>query len=190
MEPKETVELWLLVNVDSGMSGHRDIELYPVTLGDKYHNDEQPRYRNGSYDYEHNPYQYELGELRLAHSIGNTSYDRTPIEYNQLNYHRLYSVELEQAKRMVKTLESIGNKLEKVQKAEGSSANFGQYVLRFARAIGAKGVVVEIENTKRYNGWSTEYDYRQYTGGDMVWHINSVVDAARESLCPKMQEAA
>ena len=58
-------------------------------------------------------------------------------------YRELYSVELNDAEKMVKTLRTLHSKREKMTETEGYTTTFGQAVNRFARMIGASCVLIE-----------------------------------------------
>ena len=58
-------------------------------------------------------------------------------------YRELYSVELNDAERMVKTLRTLRSKRARMTEAEGYPTTFGQVVNRFARMIGASCVLIE-----------------------------------------------
>jgi hypothetical protein len=56
-------------------------------------------------------------------------------------YERVIRLELQHAELMTKTLKALHRKMETLRNLEGQPADFGQFVNRFARALGAKGVV-------------------------------------------------
>jgi hypothetical protein len=191
METKEKpVEIWLLLSVDNKSNDHNEVTLHPVTLHeDRWHTDGQPHYRNGDYDHNENPYGYELSQLEMFQAVYVTSYrGEQPRmgEYDKLCYRNIYAVELDLALRMAKTLDSIGKKLDKMYKEQGPVESFGQYALRFVRAIGAKGIIVRDEGSAISKGWSTTYDWHQIAdAATIVYRVNQAADELHKAMNPE-----
>lgn len=59
----------------------------------------------------------------------------------RLSYRGHYEVTLATAELMVKTLRTLERKLERAQETDGEPKSLSQWVLRFARAAGAEGVL-------------------------------------------------
>lgn len=96
----------------------------------------KPRWENTRYDWQ-NPTAYDVEDFVI----------RAQMNKSNINWH-VYAweaqfkcpgyVDLERAQRMVKTLQAVDRGLKKVREVDGPERSFGQYVLRVARALGAK----------------------------------------------------
>jgi len=98
-------------------------------------------------------------------------------------YHDVYSVDLRKAERMAKTLKAVSVKLDKINETRGYVQSFGEYVGRIAEAIGAKGIGVDLDKTRR-NGYRWEW----MPIGDGVNRVNRMIWQWVEDGKPKPQE--
>ena len=58
-----------------------------------------------------------------------------------VEYRNLYSVDLGAATRILKTLQTIARRMDRMAEREGQPQSFGQFVNRFMRAIGATAII-------------------------------------------------
>lgn len=58
-------------------------------------------------------------------------------------YHDIYKVSLYEIERMAKALRALLKRLEKINQQVGYHMTFGQYVVRFANAIGARYIILK-----------------------------------------------
>lgn len=89
------------------------------------------------------------------------------IGYDNQNF-----VELMHVRTMSDTLKRVEKNLERMKESEGLPVNFGQEVNRFARSIGAEGLIF-------WEGQSSSYredSYREITLGEIPSHVNYLVN--------------
>ena len=86
-----------------------------------------------------------------------------------LEYFDLYSIKIDQAQRMVKTLQWLNRRLESLRKREGSTDDIGLWYMRIARIIGCEGFVVRVDegNTSSYR--EMEFNFRPLE--DLPYHV-------------------
>jgi hypothetical protein len=61
--------------------------------------------------------------------------------FGRLEYREVFSVDLGDAERMVKTLRALERKIAKLGEVRGYARSYGEFLGRFAEALGAKGMV-------------------------------------------------
>jgi hypothetical protein len=69
--------------------------------------------------------------------------DREPVYGFSCDYREVYSIDLGKARRMLKTLELLTKKLEKIGEARGYVKSYGEYCGRIAEVFGCKGIGIE-----------------------------------------------
>jgi len=87
-----------------------------------------------------------------------------------------WEVGLERAEAMVKTLKAIRAGLDRAAKRDGYPSSFGQYVLRVVRALGAAGILIQDEDTRRHEGRTT---YWERTDGEVANTVDYQVQSAK-----------
>jgi len=92
-------------------------------------------------------------------------------------YTDAWRINLAKAEAMVKVLKAIDTHLNKATQRDGQPASFGQYILRICRALGAAGILIEDEDSRRH-GQRTSYWTR--TDGSVVDHIDYQVMWAKQ----------
>lgn len=65
----------------------------------------------------------------------------SPLTEMRVSYRDIFEVTLDGARRMAKNLGAIERKLEQARETDGEPKSLSQWVLRFARAVGAEGVL-------------------------------------------------
>lgn len=101
-----------------------------------------------------------------------------------VEYRQVYSVDLAQAERMVKTLRTIERKLAKYQAELGYPESFVAYAARVAQAIGAKQFGERAAGPR-----SMFMDGNQYRWGDAT-HLASWVGQAQDDFQKPKRELA
>ena len=96
------------------------------------------------------------------------------------------SLDLNEAKIAVKTLEPIQRKLTKMYDTEGKAASFGAYVNRVARAIGAVKVIVATDKATRI---ATGNVWREVSVGDAVLTVDRMAANLIAELNPQLTAA-
>ena len=94
-----------------------------------------------------------------------------------------YNVELEDAEKMVKTLRKINKKMEGYRQEWGNPQNFGDYAMRFLKAIGAGGV---LRQTSRGRG--SGYDdngFQPWNLTDLPWLVKNATTEVQEKVDAK-----
>jgi hypothetical protein len=99
-----------------------------------------------------------------------------------LEYREVYSVDLNDAERMVKMLRKIANVKLPVQ-----PRTYGQFVQMMCRAL---GITVAVQLSGKATGWHTEADYAFFGASDIEWMVDRMVTYFLESQRPKREESA
>lgn len=87
------------------------------------------------------------------------------VEYDEVRWLRL-----QQAKAIVKTLETIDRKMAKAEREWGPPATYGQFVLRVAKAIGAKEMIWQTKHCRASS--YDEMDLRRAELAEGAQHID------------------
>lgn len=144
-----------------------------ITFGD----DGKPR--NPRWDFLNDKDYQFFEDLTATCYISNDGMD-TPYGYH-VEYFSPYSVELRDAEKMYKTLKKINNKLKKMESEFGTHKSFGEYVSRFAKAVGAK-VVVFYENFDPKEANYSRNEYIEYKPGKAIEKIDYHVDMVEKQM--------
>ena len=179
MEEKKLV--YLMANVEKDGNNHRALILHAVTMAE----DDTPRNMSSDWAYQELPYKYELNDLEFKCVWNEYSNDPLMGHWQQLAYQRCYGLEVPRLERMAKTLKSIITKLNKMNDSDGPVLSFAQYALRFAKAIGAKGLVIK---TSGNSTWYNENQYRVVTGADMAWEVKQLCEKCASEVVLRVRE--
>ena len=103
-----------------------------------------------------------LGEMEITcqYTIG----ENRPYAF-RWGYDNYGVTSLDVLEEEVKNMRPIQKKLDKMQEEWGYTDNYGQYVLRFAKAIGAEKVIVGYNNS--FNTWKVT---------DIPWMIDRILE--------------
>lgn len=126
---------------------------------------------------ENKDYQFFDGLTATCHISDD---DTEPYGY-RVEYFSPYTVEQKDAERMYKTLKKINNKMKKFENEFGSHKSFGEYVSRFAKAVGAK-VVVFYEDFDNAHSNYTYNNFLEYKPGKAVEIVDEFVDKEAKKL--------
>ena len=96
-------------------------------------------------------------------------------------YTERYSIGLDDAERMYKTLSSVTKGLEKAREHDGTCTTFGHYALRVARALGIKTFI-------RPSKWG-EGEYQRLTLAEGQYAIDNVIWDFRNNAKDKASAA-
>jgi hypothetical protein len=155
--------------------GHTADELAHIDAGDSDYarkdvNSDTIRNCNGDYSRTQNG-------LRLdglsAHSQGNCSDETRQLYGWEVSYRDVYKVGLSDAKGMYQTLTTVEKRMAAISEQFGRPLSYGQYLLHFARAIGATRFVFRQDN-RPYASSYADQDIRiteLATGADSVDYL-------------------
>jgi hypothetical protein len=90
-----------------------------------------------------------------------------------IEYRNAYSVDLRRAKQMLKTLAAVDKTMEKMRTQEGNPQTFGQFVNRFARAIGASYLIVWDPSHKSF--FYSERTYKSWKLADIPFTVDRMI---------------
>lgn len=90
----------------------------------------------------------------------------------EIEYHNVYSVDIRRSKQMFKTLTAVAKTMEKMRNQEGNPQTFGQYVNRFARAIGASYLIVWDDSHKSFY---SERTYKMWGLADIPYIVDRII---------------
>lgn len=93
----------------------------------------------------------------------------------KVSYHEPFRVDIRNCEKMVKTLRKIEKKINKLNDEFGEPRTFGEYVSRFAKAVGAKTVIFYED----YDNINLSYDnnhYREYKVGVATGVIDNMAN--------------
>ena len=99
----------------------------------------------------------------------------------RVEYFDPYVVDMNTAEKMYKTLKKVNNKLRKYNNDFGSYKTFGEYVSRFAKAVGAKLVVFYDDYDAIHSNYKLN-SYREYKPGEAVKIIDDFVERVQDDL--------
>lgn len=146
---KKQLALSWYSKVDNTFSMHTNYLAIEICVLENDGTPDNPKWRNIGSMSDHECYD----DLRVtAHA---SDKDNGGAYAYDLEYRDVYSVDLRRAKLMAQTLRALDTKLERMKSVEGYAQNFGQYVNRVARAIGAQGLLF-------WEGKSTNYNMDTY----------------------------
>ena len=97
----------------------------------------------------------------MSYTIGNAT----------VCYSDVFQITLKHARIYLKTLSDIEKRLQRMESVEGRPLTFGDEVNRFARAIGAEGLIFWTGTHSHYR----EDEYREITLGEIPSHVNYIV---------------
>lgn len=92
-------------------------------------------------------------------------------------YREPYTVDERMAEKMFKSLRTINRRLAKMREAEGSTHTYGEYVARFARAIGATEILFATRKADRHS----EMRYRRFKIADGAREIDALIARWQET---------
>ncbi len=152
------------------------IEAYPIVLNYKWASRDESTWRYcGSLDGE----QYE--HLSLTALLATDCTSQT-VGGGSVRAKDIYSIEEYHVKMLLKSMSAINRKLEKMYHDEGNALSFGQLVLRFAKTISAKQVVVEYSKDAQRN-CGERWHYLQT--GEAVSYVDRMIFEWRKAKNPE-----
>lgn len=109
-----------------------------------------------------------------------------PVYGFDVDYQDVYSVDRRKARRMLKTLDMVHKKLDKLSDARGYVRSYGEYLGRVAEAFGCSGMVMERE---KHSQSVTGERYRWFSIGDGVNHAAQRIYQWQEEGAQQQQTA-
>lgn len=171
--------------------GYFHVRAYPVMLHTEGHGSIQNP-RSDAYDLG------QFGGLYLSHLTADSQGDDRHYD-GRLNterklygfdvrYKNVYSVDTRTAVAMAKTLKRVDAKLSKLYEQRGHTESFGEYLTRFAEAVGAKTMVYKTSQDR--SGWSSYSDneHQFLTLGQGRHYVDRLVADWRAEAAPKSEE--
>jgi len=168
-DTKRSEPIWVLVGTSNRYGWMEEITGMPAHIDDQ----DRVMARRGSWDWQDNPYNLDLANLECTTgaSSGHNSQDGC---YWRIAYKEVFSIESpELADRLGKTLRHIQKRMHRDYDADGNAKTFGQYVLRFCRAIGAQGIIVKRENVDA-STYGCKDDYGFSRNGSIVFAVDAM----------------
>ena len=98
--------------------------------------------------------------------------------------YKAHKVEMEDAEKMTKTFKKIDKKTEAYRQEWGNPQSFGEYAMRFLKAIGAGGVL-----RKTSKGRGSGYDnneFQPWALTDLPWLVKNAVAEVQEKVDAKL----
>lgn len=148
------------------------IQAYPVVLNYKYKSagDLDWRFCGGlaGEEYEHLVLDAMMSTDCESQTLGDVS----------LRAKDIYAVQTHEVERLLKSMKAIQKKFKAVYETDGNALSYGQSVARFAKAIGAKTVI--IERSKKSQEVTGER-FEKLTVGNGVYAIDRMMHDWKES---------
>lgn len=126
---------------------------------------------------------YRFNDLEISNQIDDHNGSREGTkDYAWSVAFSSHSIELRDAKEMVKTLSMIDRKLEAYRAEIGHAVTYGQYVARIAQAIGAKGIM--------FDSIHEGYEPMILRNGESVSKIDGLVEDLARKVRGEVSQAA
>jgi hypothetical protein len=158
MTDKIRFALYLNTNNPNGVNQYfeaRPVEVVDHPTALMPNGDPRPSIRNLISDWDR-----EVSSLRdlSIHAWVGGDYRNRFLSSFYTTYRDVYEVDLRRAEEMESTLRKINRALVKAEARDGDPANFGQYLMRVARALGIKDVIVKTGGSQ----FQSDYDRMEF----------------------------
>jgi hypothetical protein len=163
----------------TSLGGTTDLTVSIRVLRNEAKPGEEPAWRNCSDSF--NDHLPEYSDLALT-CFARLNDNQEPYGWT-LCYLQPYRVDLGNVERMHKTLKTIQRKLDAMTENEGCATSFGQYVVRFARAIGARKILF-------WRGDTGMYSTDTYTSEEIRYMAHVVDRRINEWMHPSISSVA
>jgi hypothetical protein len=136
-------------------------------------------------DYDRNETKYNLDFddmlIRGVGFSGRNYVDKWGMGNYGVSYHNVYDLELREAEAKAKTLRNIDRKLDKYRQEYGIVESFDAYLMRVAKAIGSKTIMVRGRKTSHKWGYAG-YEYFDYGIPDAELALSKAISCYKDGL--------
>jgi hypothetical protein len=140
---------------------------------------------NNYRDYDRNETKYNLDFddmlIRGVGFSGRNYVDKWGMGDYSVTYHNVYALDLREAESKVKTLRNIYRKLDKYRQEYGIAESFDSYLMRVAKAIGSKVILVMGRKTSHKWGYAG-YEYFEYSIKDAEIALSKAIACYKDGF--------